>query len=423
MKSFEKIIGYESIKNQLYQIIDMFKNKELYEKMGAKLSKGVLIYGNPGLGKTMLAEALIKECAVKTFIIKNNKDQRTLIKEINDAFVEASKLERAIIFLDDLDKFTESDGENVDAKLFVNIQTNIDSVKDKEILVVATANNIKKLPDSLKRNGRFDNKISVESPTNDDAAEIIKYYLKSRNVNENLNYEDVSKMISYTSCADLETILNESAIYAAYSRKNSIDMNDIIKAYCHDYYSTPCDNFECSDEEIYATSLHEAGHAVIAEVLKKGSVGCISIYPTQMGFATGFTKLCEKFIRRPENVLIGLGGKVACELFYQGKCASNCYSDLDKVIKLIRNGMFENGTCGIGLIEVTRNSSESMITRGEAVIQAEIERYMFRTKDILLKNREFVLKLANEIAEKKFLLYSDIEKIRESVQIEYVQID
>ena len=82
MKSFEKIIGYESIKNQLYQIIDMFKNKELYEKMGAKLSKGVLIYGNPGLGKTMLAEALIKECAVKTFIIKNNKDQKHLLKKL-----------------------------------------------------------------------------------------------------------------------------------------------------------------------------------------------------------------------------------------------------------------------------------------------------------------------------------------------------
>lgn len=422
MKSFEKIIGYESIKEELYQIIDMFKNKSLYESMGAKLSKGILIYGDPGLGKTMLAEALIKECNVKTFIIKNNMDQISFFNEINNAFIEASKLERAIIFFDDLDKFSESKGENVADKIFVNIQTNIDSVKDKDILIVATLNDINKLPKSLKRSGRFDKRILVETPSNNDAAKIIEFYLKSKNVSKNLNFTDITKMISYKSCADLEKILNESAIYATFARKEAIERDDIAKAYCTDYYNLPFSDFKCSSETFYATCMHEAGHAVIAEALKEGSVGFMYVASSSNGAAQGFTKLCENFSRRPEHILIGLGGKASVELFHQGRCASNCSSDLDKVIRLVKGGISANATAGIGLIEIAPSDSESLKMRTEAVVQAEIEKYMFQVKDILLNNKEFVLKLADALNEKKFLFYSDIAEIRKSVHIKEAKI-
>jgi len=422
MKSFEKIIGYEMVKEELYQIIDMFKNRSLYEAMGAKLSKGILIYGDPGLGKTMLAEALIKECDVTTFVLRNNMDQFSLTSEINNTFIKASKLERAIIFFDDLDKFSESNGENVDDKIFVNIQANIDIVKNLDILIIATVNDINKLPKSLKRSGRFDKKILVETPSKSDASKIIEFYLKSKNVSKNLNFNDITKMINYKSCADLEKILNESAIYAAYERKEAIEREDIAKAYCTDYYGKPFNNCSDSSKKLYEICMHEAGHAVIAEALKEGSVGFMYVYSSLAESGNGFTNIYHDFLRRPEHILIGLGGKAAVELFHQGRCASNCSSDLDKVIRLIKGGISSNATSGFGLIGVARNDSESLMMRTEAVVHAEIEKYMFQAKEILLNNKEFVLKLADELCEKKMLFYSDIEKVRKSVEIKEAKI-
>ncbi|MBP5407509.1 MAG: AAA family ATPase, partial [Bacilli bacterium] len=338
-----------------------------------------------------------------------------------NAFAEAAKCEKAIIFFDDLDKYCEDDGYSMDNRIFVSIQSNIDSVRDKDILVIATVNNIEKLPESLKRNGRFDRKLLLNPPTNDDASKIIEYYLKLKKINENLNIEDVTKMINYTSCADLETILNESAIYATYERKETIDINDIAKAYVRDQYNVPDEEYLCSDEEIEKTALHEAGHVVVAEALKEGMVGFVTIQPETDGRMRGFTHLCQEFKRRPENVLIALGGKVACEQFYEGRCASGCATDLSKALILLRGGIHNQGTHGIGLLGTRTGSrsemSDSLNERGEAVVQAELERFIFQVKDILLKNKDFLLELTEELKTKKMLFYSDIKRIRNKNKI------
>lgn len=419
MKSFEKIIGYESVKNELYQIIDMFKNKEMYVNMGARTLNGVLIYGRPGLGKTMLAEALIAECGIKAYTIRNNKNERELIREINMVFTEALNKEKCIIFFDDLDKFSESSDNDVDDRIFVTVQANIDSAKDKDVLIIATVNNYRKLPDSLKRSGRFDRKIGLDRPTNEEASKIIEYYLKKKKVDANLNYEDVGKMINYTSCADLETILNESAILSAYARKEFIDINDIAKAYLKYHYEILDESCECSEEVIASTSVHEAGHAVIAEALKYGCVGFLSVQQTGRNNMSGFTHLCEVINEAPENILIALGGKVAVELFYNGRCAMGCSSDLKKALDLIQREITVSGTNGVGMLyfDIPYKVSDSMMARVEIAIQSEMERYLYIAKEILLKNKEFVLNLAEELKKKNTLLYSDIQRVRSSVQV------
>lgn len=419
MKSFEKIIGYESVKNELYQIIDMFKNKEMYVNMGARTPHGVLIYGRPGLGKTMLAEALIAECGIKAYTIRNNKNERELIREINMVFTEALNKEKCIIFFDDLDKFSESSDNDVDDRIFVTVQANIDSAKDKDVLIIATVNNYRKLPDSLKRSGRFDRKIGLDRPTNEEASKIIEYYLKKKKVDANLNYEDVGKMINYTSCADLETILNESAVLSAYARKEFIDINDIAKAYLKYNYEILDESYKCSEEVIASTSVHEAGHAVIAEALKNGCVGFLSVQQTGRNNMSGFTHLCEVINEAPENILIALGGKVAVELFYNGRCAMGCSSDLKKAIDLIQREITASGTNGVGMLyfNILDKVSDSMMARVEIAIQSEMERYLYIAKEILLKNKEFVLNLAEELKKKNTLLYSDIQRVRSSVQV------
>ena len=413
MNAFSKIIGYEGAKNELYQIIDMFKNHKKYEDMGAKLPRGLAIFGEPGTGKTTLVEALIEECDANSFTIKNNKNPDDLIKEINDVFKKAYEMDNTIVFLDDLDKFSE-ENQNVDSRVFVTVQANIDSVKDKNVLVICTINNMRKLPASLTRSGRFDRKILLSRPSDEDSSKIIEYYLKTKKISKDLNFEDVCKMISYSSCAKLETILNESAILAAYNGKDAIDINDIVKAYVKDFYNVPDDDYECTEEEVEKTALHEAGHAVVAEVLKEGSVGFVTIQTMRKDDMSGFTHMCKEFKRRPELALVGLGGKVAVEQFYEGRCASGCQSDLSKVYQILESGIACSGSDGLGFLSINCEYTDPKV---DTVIKADMEKHMFTVKDILLKNKEFLFKVAKELKEKKSLVYSDIKRIRDSVTV------
>ena len=121
MSSFEKVIGYETIKSELMQICDMLKNKALYSNLGAKLPNGVLLYGDPGLGKTLLAKCFIVECGLETFTIRKNKSEN-FIEFITETFKMAKEKAPSIIFLDDMDKFANEDNEHKDADEYVAIQ-------------------------------------------------------------------------------------------------------------------------------------------------------------------------------------------------------------------------------------------------------------------------------------------------------------
>lgn len=420
MKSFEKIIGYESEKNELYQIIDMFKNKEVYERLGASLPKGVALIGEPGLGKTMLALATIKECNVNTYIMRKNKDTKDMINEINNTFSDATNNQPSIILLDDLDKFSESSDDNTDDTLFVTLQACIDNVKDKNILVIATINNFDKLPDSLIRAGRFDRKIFLDAPTMEDASKIIQYYFSTKSISKDINYEDIYKMITYTSCADLEKIVNESAILAGYKRKNFIDIDDIIDAYERESYEGSCNDVKCDDDELMAVSIHEAGHAVVAELIKPNSVGFVSLY-SEDSEVHGFTRTCYNKFRRSENVLISLAGKAATEVLYDGRCGSGCSNDIGKAESYIYEGIRCSGTCGFGFTHNThREVSEKYWGEIDSAIEAELNRHYIVVREMIVKNKEFVMKLAKSLKEKKRLLYSDVKTIRNTVAVNTV---
>ena len=177
MSKFDKIIGYDSIKKELLQICDMLKNKEFYSNLGAKLPNGILLYGDPGLGKTLMAKCFIDESGLKTFVIRKNKSEN-FVEHISDVFNEAKKCAPAIVFLDDMDKFANEDKNHRDAEEYVAVQSAIDEVKGCDVFVLATVNEYRKLPSSLTRSGRFDRSIEVCSPSSADSIKIIEYYLK-----------------------------------------------------------------------------------------------------------------------------------------------------------------------------------------------------------------------------------------------------
>ena len=420
MNAFDKVIGYETIKNELLQICDMLHNKKVYEGLGAKLPQGVLLYGDPGLGKTLMAKSFIEESGIGAYTVRRNKGNDDFIGVITDTFAKARENAPAIVFLDDMDKFANEDDDQRDAEEYVAVQSGIDEVKDCDVFVLATANDIRKLPKSLIRTGRFDRKIMVQRPTENDADSIIRHYLSDKKVADTVNMEDLAKMISYSSCAELETILNEAAINAAFQRKEKIETEDIVKAVLRMQYNSPDDLNKSSDEDKRKTALHEAGHLVVSEVLVPGSVGLASIRPTGRNPVGGFIHSCKDLTRRPYQILVSLAGKAAAELYYSETCASGCCSDISKAVRLIRDGLSDNGTHGFGMVDVSgdfEGISECHNSRSEAVIQAELERYFFKAKDILLKNRAFLEAVTEALTEKETLLYSDISKLRNNAEI------
>ena len=421
MNTFDKIIGYEAIKTELQQVCDMIHNREYYTNLGARLPQGILLYGDPGLGKTLMAKCFIEECWIITYTVRRNTSDKDFIGEITETFRLAKLNAPAVILLDDMDKFANEDDDHCDAEEYVAVQAGIDDVKGCDVFILATVNAPRKLPRSLTRSGRFDRKICVNRPNADDARQIIAYYLSDKSISSDVNMDDLCKMISYDSCAELETILNEAAVDAAFARKEQIDMKDLVNAVLRMEYDAPDDCVRKSDDDVRRIALHEAGHVILSEVLCPGSIGLTSLRTTGRDSVGGFVHRCKELERRPHVIMVSLAGKAAVELFFADHCASGCQSDLERAYNLIRDGISKNATCGIGMLDVeSKNSpemSDLMNYASEAVVHTELERYLYMTRDVLLKNRDFLERVTAALVEKETLLASDIQSIRDGITI------
>lgn len=417
MNTFDKIIGYEAIKKELMQICDMIKNPGAYKKLGAKLPQGVLLHGEPGLGKTLIATAFIESCGLRAYTLRKNRGSADFIANITNTFKEAKENAPCIVFLDDMDKFANEDYSRRDTEEYVAIQAGIDDVKDCEVFVIATANDIDKMPGSLLRSGRFDRRILVEAPNDKDAEGIIEYYLRDKVISADVNMEDLSKMISYSSCAELETMLNEAAISAACARKEKIEMCDLTNAVLRLQYESPDDFSVCSDETMLKSALHEAGHIVVCETLEKGSVGLASIRTTDATELRGFIHRCKSLPGGEAYVMVGLAGKAAVELYYSDTCTYGCSDDIRKSFSILRKEMTEEASLGFGMVNFTHrrfdDTSDEYLFQSEVVTQAQLEYYMVKTRKLLLENRAFLENLRDALLAKETLLYSDIQVIRQ----------
>lgn len=424
MNAFDKVIGYDTVKRELLRICDMVKNPKIYEKMGAKLPSGILLCGVPGLGKTLMAKCFIEESGLPAHIVRRNKNAENFIDEITEAFRKAKSCAPSVVVLDDMDKFANEDDTHRDAEEYVAVQAAIDEVSGSDVVVLATVNDRSKLPDSLTRAGRFDKIIRIQKPTLTDAEQIIRYYLRGKQLSEDVNIDDLTKMISYSTCAVLESILNEAAMDAAYARKDCIEMADLVRAVLRVEYKSIDDDATAKDIE--ETALHEAGHLVACEVLCAGSVGFASVQFSDTGLIDGVVRRCKKLPRRAYKIISSLAGKAAVELYYSETAASGCQADIRSAFGNIRQAISESATNGFGMVDVSTNrfseASESMNARNEAVTQAELERYYFKAKDILLKNRVFLEKVAEALTERKTLLYSDIQKLREEAGVTEIAV-
>lgn len=416
MSAFDRIIGYDAVKEELVQLCDMLHNREHYDRLGARLPHGLLIYGDPGLGKTLMAETLIEESGRRVFNVRRNISGEEFVKAISEAFGQAKANVPSIVFLDDMDKFANDDEDHCDSDEYVAVQAGIDDVKNDDVFVIATVNDMRKLPDSLTRAGRFDRKIFVDKPSEEDSERIIEHYLSGKNISRDVDITDVTKMISYSSCAELETILNEAAIRASYARKSAVEMSDIVDAVLKIQHK--CDSNAFSDADAKKNAIHEAGHIVVSEVLAEGSVGLASIKVSKSFNTGGFVRTCGGDQSEEYGIMLSLAGFVASEQYYP--FSEGCGSDFRNASRIIKNKITRSGSYGVGFLEVVDyDTTNEYWAAVESAVHVELERYIREVRKIIIDNSDFLEKTAKALEEKQTLVYSDIKKLRESTMYAY----
>lgn len=426
MNAFEKIIGYEATKKELAQISDVLANKEAYERLGVSSPRGLLLHGDPGVGKTLMASAVIKASGRKAFTCRKNSPNGDFVKKIKKTFKDAAEAAPSIVLLDDMDKFANGDDRHPDAEEYVTVQSCIDEIKGKEVFVLATANSLRALPRSLKRAGRFDRVIEVNNPRGEDAVKIIEHYIKGKKFVGDMDAVTVARIMDGRSCAELETVINEAGLYAGFERSEEITMDHFMRACLHTIHDVPnevlCESsfdtdLSNGDDPRTRVVYHEAGHATIAEVLNPGSVTLISAY-CRDGESGGFTSYYRSGFsgsaeRQQSHILGSLGGMAALEQKF-GIIDTGASGDLDQAFRSTWNLVTENCLCGFHLHSNSFDDSGDLKAKQEQMAAAEIERFYRKVKEILSKNRELFEAIAGELSIKGVLTAADIRRIKEN---------
>lgn len=343
MVHFEDIIGYEEEKAEMQRLCDILKNKEKYERMGVCPPQAILLYGVPGVGKTLMAKALIDESGRKCYYCRKNRPDGEFVTLIQETFSEAAKNAPSIVFLDDMDKFAEDNlSEDSNKEEFAAIQSCMEDIKGKEVFVVATANDIAYIPDSLMRVGRFGRQIRFFPPKYEDTVKIIGHYLIGKKIDSSINAEMIADILCGKSCVVLENTINEAGIYAAFDNSPVITKEHLTKAILRVLSKEigKANDPKRKSEIAY----HEAGHALMS-CLQNKKIGILTI--NQYGGSGGFCAIPdtnEKIVSYDDaldDLKVAIAGKAAFFLL-TGKEDLGARSDIDQACESIRPAIEKN---------------------------------------------------------------------------------
>ena len=415
MSAFDKVIGYEDIKQELLMVCDVMKNAGKYSSLGVTTPKGVLLHGVPGVGKTLMASCVIEESGRPAFTVRKDRSDGDFVNTIKETFEKAKEAAPSIVFLDDIDKFANEDRYHRDAEEYVTVQSCIDSCADCEVFALATANDTDYLPDSLLRAGRFDKVIHMDAPVDEDAVKIIGHFLKSKAVVGDVDAYEIARLLDGRSCAALESAINEAGIYAAYAGREKICQNDIIDACLRVMFDAPKSVFPKKENELRTVAIHEAGHALVAEILDPGSVNLVSVcgYCGDTGGVTSVKKPDGYYYSKElmEHRVIGiLGGKAATELV-DGVADTGANSDIHRAFNIVAR--FVDNYCAYGFEAFERNeASEFLREKKDRMVTSEVDGYYRRAKRIIAENRALFDKIVCELIKRKTLTCRDIARIK-----------
>jgi cell division protease FtsH len=410
---FNEIIGYEDIKRELSVISDMLNNPDIYQNLGASINEGVILSGKPGTGKTTMANLLIHSTNRKAYTIRKKDADGQFVKLISNIFDEAKNNTPSIVLLDDFDKFSDKE-DNCDAEEFVTVQSCIDEIRGSDVFVIATVNNIRKIPNSLLRAGRLGKRLNVHVPKKDEASEIIKHYLDKANMNDGLDEKTIARKLDGESCATLENIIHNAAMKAAFNRQEKVTMKNIVDSCLDLVFDAPESAEELPDYIRKKIAYHEAGHAVISELLDPGSVSIISIRKSNgdYGFVR-YSRPVEKDDTSAEYneaiIKTSLAGKATTELIF-GEADMGSNSDLHNAFG--RAMQLVDNQCMYGFHNWIEDKHDAFAAENRnRLVAMVLEKNYLDVKKLLVEHRDLLDRIASELLEKTTLIYSDIQSI------------
>ena len=448
-KTFKDVAGLKEEKEEVSELIDFLKNPKKFQKMGARIPKGVLLMGPPGTGKTLLAKAIAGEANVPFFYISGSDFVELFVgvgaSRVRDMFKEAKRSAPCLIFIDEIDAVGRQRGTGIGGghdereQTLNQLLTEMDGFGANEgIIIIAATNRPDVLDPALLRPGRFDRQVTVNLPDSKEREAILKVHAKNKVLDKNVNLGYLSLRTPGFSGADLENLLNEAALLAVRRNKEAITMEEIDEATDRVILGPAKTTRKITDKEKKLVSIHESGHAVIGLKLEDAEiVHKITIIPR--GHAGGYTMMLpkeEKIGVMTKKELLGeitglLGGRVSEEMFL-GEISTGASDDFKKATNIARSMVTEYGMSDLGPMQYeqksegaflgrdytkSRNFSDQVALEIDRETRKIIEECYKKAQKIVKQNEDLINLLSDALMKYETLTKEQIDEIVETGRI------
>lgn len=429
--NFDNVAGNEEAKDSVQDVVDFLKNPEKYSAYGARMPKGIILYGDPGTGKTLLAKAVAGEANVPFYAVSGSDFVQIYVGvgagRIRSLFKKARSHGKAVIFIDEIDaigKKRDNTGGGSDEKdqTLNALLTEMSGFNESEgIMIIAATNRLDMLDPALLRPGRFDRHIEVTLPDVSAREKILKLHLKNKPIND-IDYSQWAHKTSYFSGAKLENLTNEAAIIACKDSSTFIENEHLDKAYSimlAGYEKVHRDYIKEDDRRI--TASHESGHALISlKVLPKDKVSKVTIIPTTKG-AGGYTlsipedKLYLNKEHLKKKIMVLLGGRAAEEIIFgQDHVTTGACNDLQRSTELVTTMITEYGMGdALGLLTMDKLKNSGFTNQDSAFLECKnlISELYEEVKGMLRDEKETLEAITALLIDKETIYHKDLINI------------
>ena len=437
---FSDVAGLTEEKEEVAELIDFLKNPKKFQKMGARIPKGVLLVGPPGTGKTLLAKAVAGEANVPFYYISGSDFVELFVgvgaSRVRDMFKQAKQTAPCLIFIDEIDAVGRQRGTGLGGghdereQTFNQLLTEMDGFGANEgIIIIAATNRPDVLDPALLRPGRFDRQVTVSLPDQKERLAILNVHAKNKVFGSDVNLENISKRTPGYSGADLENLLNEAALLAVRRNLPAIGMAEIDEASDRVLMGPAKVSRKYSENDKKLVSYHEAGHAVIGLKLEHANVvQKVTIIPR--GSAGGYNmmipseeKICSTKTDLLEEITGLLGGRTAEELVF-GEITTGAHNDFEKATKIARAMVTEYGMSDLGPLQFeqqegsvflgrdynkSHNFSNEVANEIDMEMRKIIDECHAKATEIIKQNMDLLKLIAESLLEQETLTKEEID--------------
>ncbi|AEM79363.1 ATP-dependent metallopeptidase FtsH/Yme1/Tma family protein [Thermoanaerobacter wiegelii] len=422
--TFKDVAGLDEVIDELKVIIDFMTNTEKYNKMGAKVPKGILFYGPPGTGKTLLATALAGETN-STFISASGSEfvEKYVgvgASRIRALFAKAKKSAPSIIFIDEIDAVgtkRNTDNNSEKDQTLNQLLVEMDGFNSNEgIIVIGATNRIDMLDEALLRPGRFDRTIHIGAPNMKARLEILKVHTRNKPLDETVSLSELARKTHGMTGAHLATMCNEAAILAVMKNKSKIGKEEFEEALERVIAGLKKKNPSVVEKERTIAAYHEAGHALIGKILNVNTIEKISIVPRgeALGYVLNFPKEDAFLLTKTElknKITMLLGGRASEEIIFN-EISTGAENDLKEATKIAYQMV-----CNYGMSELGNRVIDLHMLKSTEIVDKEIDKIINScytlAKKILLENKNKVIAIAEKLLEKESITKEELQTLWE----------